>query len=165
MKNMMRVALIASMAVAFTACSKKEEGKPQVDDAATALVAPAKDDDAGWKKYLSDMAVQNMGKTTNAPFLYYLPPESDPEFADKYQRQVDAAKTAIARGVQPGNMIAFGSSASAKMAEMIEAAFKDVAPNSMKGVRIVFIGQQADSDRAKAAVEPTGADYVFVEAK
>jgi len=70
MNNTMRAMLIASFALAFTAC-KKEEAAP-VADAQQALVAPAKDDDAGWKKYLQSVAVQNMGNITNSPFLYYL---------------------------------------------------------------------------------------------
>ena len=163
MKNTMRVMLAASMVLAFTAC-KKEEAAP-VAEAQQALVAPAKDDDAGWKKYLQAVAVQNMGNITSSPFLYYLPPESDPEFAAKYDRQVESATTAIGRGIQPGNMLAFGSSNSAKMADLIETGFKDVQADSMKGVRVVFIGDAADNARVQTIVKPTGADYIFVEAK
>ncbi len=163
MKNTMRVMLAASLVLGFTAC-KKEEAAPAAD-AQQALVAPAKDDDAGWKKYLQAVAVQNMGTITASPFLYYLPPESDPEFAAKYDRQVESATTAIGRGIQPGNMLAFGSSASAKMADMIEAAFKGVQADSMKNVRVVFIGDAADNARVQTIIQPTGADYIFVEAK
>jgi len=163
MKNTLRVLLVASMAVAFVGC-KKEEAKP-VADAAPALTVPAKDDDAGWKKYLQQVAIQNMGTITNSPFLYYLPPESDPEFQAKYDRQVESATTTISRGVSPGNMIAFGSSASAKMADMIGVVFKDVQADSMKGVRIVFIGDAADNARVQTIIQPTGAEYIFVEAK
>ena len=163
MNNTMRAMLIASFALAFTAC-KKEEAAP-VAEAQQALVAPAKDDDAGWKKYLQAQAVQNMGNITNSPFLYYLAPESDPEFQAKYDRQVESATAAVARGVQPGNMLAFGSSASGKMADMIQAVFKDVSADSMKGVRVVFIGQGADNARVQSIVQPTDAEYIFVEAK
>ena len=163
MNNMMRAVLAASMVLAFSAC-KKEEAAP-VAEAQQALVAPAKDDDAGWRKYLQSVVGQNMGNVSNSPFLYYLPPETDPEFADKYQRQVESATGAVGRGVSPGNMLAFGSSASSKMADMIETAFKDVQADSMKGVRVVFIGEAADNARVQTIVQPTGADYVFVEAK
>jgi len=163
MNTTMRAMLIASLALAFTAC-KKEEAAP-VDEAKQALVAPSKDDDAGWKKYLQEVAIQNMGNISNSPFLYYLSPESDPDFQAKYERQTESATQAVARGVQPGNMLAFGSSASGKMADMIQAVYKDVAPDSMKGVRVVFIGQSADNARVQAAVQPTGAEYIFVEAK
>ena len=162
MKNTMRVLLAASMVLAVTACKKEEA---PVVEAQQALVAPAKDDDAGWKKYLQAVAVQNMGNITASPFLYYLPPASDPEFAAKYDRQVESATTAIGRGIQPGNMLAFGSSASAKMADLIEASFKDVQADSMKGVRVVFIGEAADNARVQTILQPTGAEYIFVEAK
>ena len=162
MKNTMRVLLAASMVLAVTACKKEEA---PVVEAQQALVAPAKDDDAGWKKYLQAVAVQNMGNITASPFLYYLPPASDPEFAAKYDRQAESATGAVGRGIQPGNMLAFGSSASAKMADLIEASFKDVQADSMKGVRVVFIGDAADNARVQTIVKPTGADYVFVEAK
>ena len=121
MKNTMRVMLAASLVLGFTAC-KKEEAAPAAE-AQQALVAPAKDDDAGWRKYLQAVAVQNMGNITNNPFLYYLVPESDPEFAAKYERQVESATAAIGRGVSPGNMLAFGSSASSKKADLIVTAF------------------------------------------
>ena len=162
MKNTMRVLLAASMVLAVTACKKEEA---PVVEAQQALVAPAKDDDAGWKKYLQAVAVQNMGNITASPFLYYLPPASDPEFAAKYDRQAESATGAVGRGIQPGNMLAFGSSASAKMADLIEASFKDVQADSMKGVRVVFIGDAADNARVQTIVKPTGADYIFVEAK
>ncbi|WP_017173699.1 hypothetical protein [Xanthomonas phaseoli] len=159
MKHTMRALALASIAaLAVTAC-KKEEPAP------TAAAAPAKDDNAGWKKYLQEVVGQNLGTTTNSPFLYYLPPESDAEFAGSYERQLESVKTALARGVQPGNMLAFGSSASGKMADLIDAAFKDVAPDSMKGVRVLFIGNAADNARVQTIVQPKGAEYIFVEAK
>ena len=167
MNNTTRALLLACMLaspLALTAC-KKEAPVANEATEAKVLVAPAKDDDAGWKAYLPAVVQENMGTITNNPFLYYLPPESDPEFEAKYQRQVEAATTAMARGVQKGNLLAFGSPASARMAELIEVAFKDVPADTMSGVRILFIGDAADNPRVQAALAPTGADYVFVEAK
>ena len=43
--------------------------------------------------------------------------------------------------------------------------FKDVPADTMSGVRILFIGDAADNPRVKVALEPSGAEYVFVEAK
>ena len=163
MKNTMRVMLAASLVLGFAAC-KKEEAAP-VADAQQALVAPAKDDDAGWKAYLPAVVQENMGTITNSPFLYYLPPESDPDFEAKFGRQVDAATLAMSRGVQKGNLLAFGSPASARMAELMEAAFKDVPADTLAGVRIRFIGDAADNPKVQAALAPTGAEYVFIEAK
>lgn len=150
--------------LALTACKKEAPVANEAAEAAV-LAAPAKDDDAGWKAYLPQVVQQNMGNITNNPFLYYLPPESDPEFAAKYERQVEAASTAMSRGVQKDNLLAFGSPSSAKMAELIEASFKDVPADTMKGVRILFIGDASENARVKVALEHTGADYIFIEAK
>ncbi len=167
MNTTTRALLLACMLVSplvLTACKKEA---PVADEAAEkkVLTAPGKDDDAGWKAYLPAVVQENMGTVTNNPFLYYLPPESDPEFAAKYERQVESATAAIGRGVSPGNMLAFGSSASSKMADLIETAFKGVQADSMKGVRVVYIGDAADNARVQTIVQPTGADYIFVEAK
>ncbi len=158
-----RLLLIACLVVPFTACKKQEAAPAEAVEAP--LVAPAKDDDAGWRTYLQEVVGRNMGTITNSPFLYYLPPESDPEFQAKYERAQEQAKNAVARGIVGGNLLAFGSSASAKMADLVVSSFEGVEPDSMKGVRVVFIGDAADGERVKAAVAPAGVDYVFVEAK
>lgn len=164
MKTTMRALALATMTTLALAACKKEEAPAPVAEV-PALKAPAKDDNAGWKQYLQAEVGQNMGSITNNPFLYYLPPESDAEFQGSYERQLESVKTALSRGVQPGNMLAFGSSASARMADLIEASFKEVQADSMKGVRVLFIGDAADNARVQVVVKPTGADYVFVEAK
>ena len=167
MNQTTRSLLLASLLLSplvLTACKKEA---PVADQAAEAkvLVAPAKDDDAGWKAYLPAVVQENMGTITNSPFLYYLPPESDPDFEAKFGRQVDAATLAMSRGVQKGNLLAFGSPASAKMADLMLVAFADVPPDTLKGVRILFIGDAVDNERVQAALAPTGAEYVFIEAK
>ncbi|HEY5973059.1 MAG TPA: hypothetical protein VIT22_14060 [Pseudoxanthomonas sp.] len=163
MKITTRLLLAACLALPFAAC-KKEEVAP-VETAPAALVVPTKTDDAGWRTYLSEVVMRNMGEITNQPFLYYLPTQDDPEFQAKYDRQLEQAKNAIARGIVGGNLIAFGSPESAKMADIAVASFTGVPADTMKKVKIVFIGDAVDSERVKAAVVPTGADYVFVEAK
>jgi hypothetical protein len=94
-----------------------------------------------------------------------LPGESTPDFADQYERLAEKAKADVSRGIIEGNLLAYGSPASAKMADMVVASFEGVPPNTMKGVKVLFIGDAADSERVKAAVAPAGVDYVFVEAK
>ena len=166
MNTTTRALLLACMLVSplvLTACKKEA---PVANEAAEkkVLTAPARDDDAGWKAYLPAVVQENMGTVTNNPFLYYLPPESDPEFAAKYERQVESAKTAMARGVQKGNLLAFGSPDSAKMADLIVTAFTGAEPDALKGSQVLFIGKPADSDRGQAAVDAAGAKYIFVEA-
>ncbi len=161
MKTVIRLIAIASLAVGFAAC--KKEAPPVVEKAA--LTAPTTEDTAAWKAYLQDLVPRNMEGITNQPFIYFLPGESSPDFADQYTRLAEKAKTDVSRSIVEGNMLAYASPASAKMADLVVASFDGVTPQSMKGVRVLFIGKPADSDRVKAAVAPAGVDYVFVEAK
>lgn len=159
MKIATRLMLAACLTLPFAACKQAEA--PVVE--AAPVTAPTGTDDLAWKEYLQKVVIDNMGTITNTPYMYYLPAESDPEFEAKYGRQLDQAKNAMARGVTAGNLIAFGSPASAKIADLAVASFEGVEADTMKGVRVLFIGDAADNARVKVAVEPSGAEYVFVE--
>jgi hypothetical protein len=161
MNAMTRLMLVACLVLPFAACKKEEAPKA----VAAPLSAPANDDGAAWRAYLSDVVTRNMTGISNQPFVYMLPGESTPDFASQYERLAEKAKADVARGIIEGNLLAYGSPASAKMADMVVASFADVPPNTMKGVRVLFIGKAADNERVKAAVAPAGVDYVFVEAK
>lgn len=156
-----RLMLIACLVLPFAAC-KKEAPKAVV---AAPLSAPVNDDAPAWRAYLSDVVMRNMNGIANQPFVYMLPGESTPDFADQYERLAEKAKADVARGIVEGNLLAYGSPASAKMADMVVASFTEVPANTMKGVKVLFIGKAADNDRVKAALAPTGVDYVFIEAK
>ena len=161
--NTTRIVLIAFIAVFALAGCKKAEAP--VKSAAAPVAVPTAGDANQWQAYATDVVKRNMDGVTNSPFVYFLPLESDADFQAQYDAQLDKVKTDITRGILEGNMLAFVSPASAKMAELVETAFKDVEPNSMKGVKVLFIGQAADSARVEAAVKPAGVNYVFVEAK
>lgn len=164
MKTMFRLLLIACMALPFAACKKEQAADTAAMDAPVSVPAnPA--DDAAWKKYLADVVGRNLGNSTGNPFVYYLTSQSNPKFNDDFAGQKDQVEGVISRGVPGGSLLAFGSPESAKMAEIIENAFAGVSPDSFKGVRVLFIGQATEKDRVQAAVAPSGAEYVFIEAK
>jgi hypothetical protein len=162
MKTMTRVLMILCLALSFAACKKQEA---PVAAAKPPIQAPVNDNRQAWLDYLSDVVTRNMGSVQSQPYVYMLPGESSADFNDQYDRLLEKAKADVGRGILSGNMLAYGSPASAKMADLVIAAFKDVPPGSMKGVKLLFIGKPADSERVKAAVAPSGVDFVFVEAK
>lgn len=154
--------LAACLVLPFAAC-KKEAAAPTAEKV---LSVPAGADAASWSPYLNQVIGNNLGRVTNQPFVYFLGGRAtDADFQAKYERQADQIKAAMARGVPGGNLIAFAAPESAKMADIIVASFQAVPAGTMKNVRILFIGAAADKDRVGAAVAPSGADYVFVEAK
>lgn len=171
--------LIAFFALAFgfvlTACQSPEDEDAPAAEAAKAplppLVAPTTTADKDWVPYLQQVVSRNMAGVTDRVSPYYLPANSteptpeDPDGRSKYDRQLENVNTVISRTVLPGNMLAFGSPDSTKMADLIVAAFAGGQPDAMKGSQVLFIGKAEDNARVQAAVEAVGAKYIFVEAK
>jgi hypothetical protein len=162
MKTLFRLMLIACLVLPFAACKKAEA--PKVEKPAVAMPANPSDK-AGWQAYMGDVVMRNMEGVSNQPYAYLVPAESEPDFQDQYDRLFDKARSDVARGIIAGNLLAYGGPSSGKTADMIIDSFKSVQPGTMKGVKVLFLGSAADNDRVKAAVEPSGVTYVFVEAK
>ena len=162
MNTMTRLLVIACLALSFTACKKEEAPKAEV---AAPLSAPTTDDAAAWRAYVNDVAGRHMDGVNNNPFGYILPSEKAEGFGGLYQRLLEKLEEDLGRGIQEGNMLVFGSPAQEKTTEMVETAFKQVPPGSMKGVKVIFVGSPILGERVKTAVEPAGVKYIFVEAK
>ena len=162
MNTMTRLLVIACLALPFSAC-KKEEAPVAVE--AAPLSAPTTDDLTEWRAYVTDVAKRNMDGITNSPYVYFLPSEASEGFGGQYERQLEKLEGDLGRGIIAGNMLVFASPSSVKAAEMATVAFGQVQPGTMKDVKVVFIGTPEDGAKVKAAAEPAGVKYVFVEAK
>lgn len=166
MNTTTRLLLIALLSMPLLAACKKEEAPAEDAVAVKApLTRPATNDDAEWGTYLSDVVTRNMGDITRSPYLYYLPGSDSPGFEGARLRLQEEVEIAMQRGIVEGNLVAFGSPESTMMADIVVGAFAKVDPGSMNGVELLFIGDAADNERVKAAVEPAGVNYKFVEAK
>ena len=164
MNTTTRMLLVACLSLPMLAACNKEADEAAVVEQAP-LTVPADNNDDAWGNYLTEVVRRNMDDVVSSPYLYYLPAEDAEDFQGFYDRQLEKAQGDVARGVTEGNMLAYGSPASAKMADMIVAAFEGADPGSMKGVKVLFIGNAADSARVEAAVAPAGVNYKFVDAK
>ena len=162
MNTMTRLLVIACLVLPFTACKKEEAPKAEV---AAPLSAPTTDDVTAWRAYVNDVATRNMDGVNNSPFVYFLPSDKAEGFGGLYERLLQKLEEDLGRGIQEGNMLVFASPAQEKTTEMVETAFKPVPPGSMKGVKVIFIGTPILGERVRAAVEPAGVKYIFVEAK
>jgi hypothetical protein len=176
---MSRSLLMLSMlltALTLGACTSSDEETGDVAKkvepvARPAIATPKTTDDAAWKPYLGDVVSRHQTGVTDRVYAYYLPMNStvptpgDPENRSQYDRQLENVTAVLTRTVLPGNMLAFGSPDSAKMADLIIAAFAGAKPDAMSGSQVLFIGSAADSPRVKDAVDKVGGKYIFVEAK
>jgi hypothetical protein len=163
--------VLLALTLSLSACKSGKDSDDSKTAAPVVLTAPASNDDEAWKAYLGQVVGQHMGGVTDRVYPYYLPANSteptpgDPDNHSQYDRQLDNVNGVMLRTVLPGNMLAFGSPDSAKMADLIVASMKDTKPDALKGSQVLFIGKPADSDRVKAVVEGAGGTYIFVEAK
>jgi hypothetical protein len=166
--------LIALMTFGLAACQSPEEDEDaggEAPKAAVVLTAPANGDDAAWKTYLGQVAGQHQDGVTDRTIGYYLPKNSteptpqDQDGKTQYDRQLENVQGAVERTVTPGNLLAFGSPDSAKMADLMVAAFTGAKPDAVKGSMVLFIGKAEDSARVQPLVEAAGGKYIFVEAK
>jgi len=164
MKTSSRLLLIACLALPFVAACQKEEKKEAAAETAP-LSAPKTSDENAWNAYLTDVIKRNLDGVTGSTYVYTLPAPEAPTFQGDYDRMLEKAQADMSRGVLEGNLVAFGSPNSAKSADLAVASFEKVDPNTMKGVKFIFVGDAADSERVKAAVSPAGVNYTFVEAK
>jgi hypothetical protein len=174
MKNYTRILVLALVGtLALSACGPSDEDKQKAAEAAAAAEAakpvpvPAPTaDKATWQKYLSNVVMRNMqGVKSNNPFMYYVPAGDGQDVQDARNSQMNNVSDTVARGVLPGNMMAFGGPDSKTTADLIEAAFQHSREGSFKGVVVLFVGAAADKDRVQAAIGKTGAELRFVEMK
>ncbi len=163
MNTMFRMLLIACLILPFAACKKEEA--PTVEVVAAPLTAPTSDDLPEWRAYVTDVAKRNMEGINNSPYVYFLPSEGTEGFGGQYERQLEKVESDFSRGIIAGNMLVFASPSSGKMAELATVAFSQIGQGTMKGVKVLFIGDPADSEKVKVAAEPAGVNYIFVEAK
>ncbi len=167
------VLILASLFLAGCTSSDQDSGDAPKKAAGplAELHAPTTVTDNDWKLYLQQVVSRNMAGVTDRVFPYYLPANSaaptpgDAENRSPFDRQLESVTAAVTRTVLPGNMLAFGSPDSVKMADLIVAAFSGAQPDALKGSQVLFIGKVADQPRVQAAVESGGAKFIFVEAK
>ncbi|HXD84271.1 MAG TPA: hypothetical protein VN599_07550 [Rudaea sp.] len=174
MKNQIRMLFLALAGVfMLAACGPSDEDKQKAAEAAAQALANAPvplpaagADDAAWQKYLVSVVTRNMqGVKTNHPFMYYVPAGDSPDAEDARKSQLDNVGTTVARGVLPGNMLAFGGPDSKLTADLIVEAFANANDGSFKNVVLLFAGASADQQRVQDAIAKSGAELRFVEMK
>ncbi|GAB1407019.1 hypothetical protein MASR1M8_09380 [Thermomonas brevis] len=163
MKTLTRLLVIACLALPFAACKKEEA--PKAEPVAAPMAMPTTSDTTAWRAYINDVVGRNMEGITNSPYVYFLPAEDTEGFGGQYERLLEKLEQDLGRGIIEGNMLVFASPAQEKTTEMIEVAFKPVPQGTMKGVKVLFVGTPILGERVRAAVEPAGVNYVFVEGK
>lgn len=166
-KLLTTIALACFATFALSACDKTQPPEQAAEQAPAVVSIPTNPTDkAAWKAYLVQVVTANMtGVKSNHPYMYFVPGGDDDAVKGERNNQLENVKNVVARGVLPGNMMAFGGPDSKVTAQLVVDAFKDVQAGAFKDVVVLFIGAPADADGVKQALLSSGADVRFVEAK
>lgn len=164
---MRKFLLAATLALAGTlvlsACNKQDDNAQSTQQTAAATKPTDPNDTKAWSAYLGQIVQNNMqGMTAERPYAYLVPAGDSDDAKAQYGRQLQNVQDTVARGVLPGNLLAFAGPSSAKTADFIIAAFQGAKPGSFKDVIVLFIGDAADKGRVMSALQPTGANVRFV---
>lgn len=154
--------IAASLVMPLAACSSEEETAAPVEQAPVAVPAEGADQQA-WNAYLSDVVNRNMQGVRQRPFVYLVRDESDEEFEGRFEGLREKASEDISRGIAPGNMLVYGGPQSANVATLIKEAFEGVQQDTMKGVKVLFVGSAADAPAVREAVATSGVDLVHID--
>ncbi|HET8764130.1 MAG TPA: hypothetical protein VFM52_02825 [Rhodanobacter sp.] len=167
MRKFVFVAAIALTAgLALGGCSKQapEEDQASTQQAAAPTKPTSVNDTKGWQAYLGPIIQKNLqGMAAQQPYVYFITPGQTDDDKAMNDRQLSNVEDTVARGVTPGNLLAFAGPVSATTADLVAAAFKDAQAGSFKGVIVLFIGDKADEQRVGDAIKTTGATYRFVQ--
>ena len=167
MRNIPAIIFALAATFALSACDKQEQAQAPAAQAPQVAAVPTNPADKNaWKQYLVSVVTANMtGVKSNHPYVYFVPGGDDDTAKSDRDNQLENVKTTVARGVLPGNMMAFGGPDSALTSKLIVDAFAAASPGSFKEVVVLFIGAPGDFDAVKNAVAASGAEARFVEAK
>jgi hypothetical protein len=165
---MRKFALLAAVALTATlslsACGKKQDDQQANPQQAQVATKPTSlSDHKAWNAYLGQLVQNNMqGMSAPQPYAYLVTAGVTDEDKAQNDRQLQSVQDTVARGVLPGNLLAFAGPDSGKTADLVTSAFKDAKPGSFKDVIVVFIGDKTDEQRVADVLKPTGATFRFV---
>lgn len=167
---MRKLTLIASTlaltgCLALSACNNQaQDGQQQAQQTQQVTKPSDPNDSKGWNAYLGQIMQKNMqGMSAPQPYAYMIPAGDSDDAKDSRDRQLSNVQDIVARGVLPGNLLAFGGPDSGKTADLVTTAFKDAKAGALKGVIIVVIGDKADEQRVTDVLKPTDATIRYVQ--
>lgn len=165
MRKLILVAVLGlTAALTLSACGKHQDDQQAATQQVQKVSKPSSPSDTkGWNAYLGQLVQNNLqGMSAPQPYAYLVTAGDTDEAKAQNDRQLQSVQDTVARGVLPGNLLAFAGPVSSVTADLVVAAFKDAKPGSFKDVTILFIGDQADEQRVTDVLKPTGATIHFV---
>ena len=165
MRKFILIAVVAlSTCLGLSACHKQADDQDAQEQVQKAPKPTDMNDAKAWNVYLGQLVQSNLqGMKAPQPYAYMVTPGQTEDQQAQNARQLQGVQDTVARGVLPGNLLAFGGPSSTTTAQFVVDAFKNATAGSFKDVIVVFIGDKGDEQKVQDALKPTGATFRFVE--
>jgi hypothetical protein len=150
-------ALLAALtALVLIACQK--EAQDAQTETTVSMTPPGNEDNDAWKSYLSNVVKSYVPAGQSARLYVTFAAFGQDE--ERTERMIDNTSTFLSTGIAKGTFLAFGGNSSLA-ADVVMSGFADVQEGKLADVTVLFVGTPEDGERAKEAIEPWGANYVF----
>lgn len=122
-------------------------------------------DTIAWRNYLTCITRNNsQGMVASRFYLYFIPGGSNDQAGSERVRQIENVKDVLVRGVQPGNLLAFGGPDADITAKVVTKLFSETTSRaSIKNVIVVVIGHKSDETRLVNLIESRNAIARFID--
>lgn len=162
MRTLIRAVSPVLIALALAACHPQQAQTPAAS-AQTHVTPPNNPVDAvAWEDYMVKTSHADLQHIASKPYLFEVLAASDPQ-SPRRNPQIQQALTQMAKSNQfPGNAIAVAGPDPNATADILVASFNQAKPNSLKGLTVLYIGDENDKKRAEKSVADTGAAFRFV---
>jgi len=124
-----------------------------------ALVPPSNPNDAvAWRAFLGKAILAETRDPKLHPYAFVVPGGDSVEAVERRQGEAMAIRGMLGHTAVPGNILALTGPDSAKVIEVIGAAFKDVPAHGAQGLTIFYVGTSSTTVKAQAIVRAAGAE-------
>jgi len=138
-------------------------GATQTESKAVVLVPPPNPDDVeAWHTFMGQALLSVTHDPNLHPYSFIVRRGDGPNAQQDRKNQATAIQMMLKSSVPPGNMIALTGPDSAKVADVINEAFKDPSSSMPHGLKVLFVGAPATAEAARKAVSAAGAELQVV---
>jgi hypothetical protein len=149
------------LTLALLACSKPHD---QIDarTSVARISAPTNPNDAkAWETYMVQVSKANGEGLVNRPYLFLVPSGEDSLPRERRKMIQQALGSMASHNTFPGNFISVSGPDPTTTADVLVEAFSNVRPGSLKGITLLYTGDEADKPRTEKIITIAGASFRF----
>lgn len=156
---------VAAALLALMATSCQQQTPEGAATPANTQVSPPSNpmDQKAWENYMVRVSHADLKDVSDAPYLFEVFAPSDPK-ANEHNRQIQRALAQMAQSNQfPDDAIAIAGPDPHATADILKKAFGAARPTSLRGLTVLYIGNDSEKPTIEKAITTAGATFRFAK--